>query len=162
MWTSRTDRPLRRGKLISMEHFRWVWPRKAVSIVEILVAIAILSVGIYGVADLVMNSRKHAHLSSLRVTADAFARLKAAELTAASATPQGAKFLAGAATKGFWPAETPVAMDGNDAYTWNTKLSPRKETTSTLDAEISVWHTTQKDPLLRATFPVVLSAEVAQ
>lgn len=91
------------------------------SLIEILVALAILSVGIYGVAEMLTASRHSANLADQKIRAAGLARLKFAELSAA---PAGA--LRDAAASGRPTGLNAVSLTGetrnvfaqDENYTW--------------------------------------------
>ncbi|MBX7244390.1 MAG: prepilin-type N-terminal cleavage/methylation domain-containing protein [Candidatus Sumerlaeaceae bacterium] len=101
-------------------------PRRAVTLIEVLVALAVLSVGIFGIAELLLRSRGSAALAEIKMQAAGLGELKFEELRASG--PALAAAISGlSAAEGEdlnLPADGPQAFEQNAKYVWRAGLRP--------------------------------------
>lgn len=95
------------------------------SLVEVLVALVVLSVGIYSVAGLVSDSRRTAAGSDHRLQAAGLAQLKLEELKSAPALAELAAPLE--SEELLLPPEGPGTFDQNPRYAWRATLQRDSE-----------------------------------
>lgn len=106
------------------------------NMVEILVALALLAIGIYSAADLITSARRTSGLTHDHMQADALARLKVEEIRSAgeNLTPL---FPNGTTTIDL-PAQGRGTYEQNPRYTWNAHLSLSPGTTQSVEIAVDV------------------------
>ena len=113
---------------------------RGVSLVEVMIALAVLTFGVYGVLDLYVNSHRLAQKAGTRTQALYLARARIAELEASR--PADLFALAekenGAFSTGF------MAASDMPNFSWRWSLSAQNQVDKMLKLEISVEHTTEK------------------
>jgi Tfp pilus assembly protein PilV len=109
---------------------------RAFSIIEILVALAFLSFGIYAVQDLLGSSHRTANLADEKIRLSALGRQKLVELEAAG--PNLAAFLEKAqpGQEISYPAEGARAFDRQPDYQWRASFK-REGATATIRVIVS-------------------------
>ncbi len=111
---------------------------KGFNLVELVVAIGILSFGIYGAAELLGASRHTATEGSRRIEATALGNLKLQEFSAARGNLTA--FLAATTgTQGtLHPPDTAKPFEQNPAYTWQAHFQQSAEMAEKVDVLVSV------------------------
>lgn len=105
------------------------------NIVEILVALMLLSFGIYGAADVLTSSQKTGAMTGKRMTGDALARLKIEEIRAAVSSGSVAVTEKGL---GFPADGTPVIFEQDPRYSWTVWIEPESSPAQVPTVRVSV------------------------
>lgn len=115
-------------------------PRRAFSLIEVIVALAVLTVGVYGLIDVVGSSRHSAFLAHWRLQCVSLGRLKLEELRAAG--PELASYMASAPAnaKGevLYPLQGPKPLQRGTSLLWQAVLKRNPENPRRLDIRIMV------------------------
>lgn len=126
-----------------------VCPRqRGVSIIEILVALAVLSVGIYGAAELFVTARHSAVIADRKVRASGLAQLKFEELRTAGPALAGAWASAERAGDGSvrWPKDGPQPVAQDTRFAWRAIVRPSADGPAHLTVE--VFESGRESPLM--------------
>jgi type II secretory pathway pseudopilin PulG len=109
-----------------------------VSLIEILVALAVLSVGIYGAAELLVAARNSATLADRKVRASGLAQLKFEELRAAGPALADQWLSAERAADGTvrWPKGGPQATPQDGRFAWRAIVKPAADGPAHLTVEV--------------------------
>ncbi len=110
--------------------------RRGFSLVEILTALAVLSVGIWSVADLMSASQRAAGAADYRLQASALARLKLEELKASPALGDAVAAAPGKET--LIPASGAAPFSQNARYVWKAALQRDARDANRVDIQVEV------------------------
>jgi prepilin-type N-terminal cleavage/methylation domain-containing protein len=105
------------------------------SLIELMVALAILTVGIYALADLLIASRRTARNGDDRIAATALGRMKMREIQVAG--EQVAVLLADRPDV-LVPAEGPASFAENPRLRWQATLTRDAESSRTIQVAVAV------------------------
>lgn len=110
--------------------------RAAFSLVEVLVALVVLSVGIYSVADILSNSQRKAAGADYRLQGAGLAQLKLEELKSSPAVMEAVT--AGSGDEILLPTDGPKAFEQNSRYAWRAAVRRHPETPNRVSIKVDV------------------------
>jgi Tfp pilus assembly protein PilV len=117
-----------------------------ISIIEVVVAIGILSVGIYGAADLFSASSHSAVQASNQIEALALANLKCAEISVARSAVETMTNSTSAPV--IYPTSNPAVFQQNPHYYWQATFQRAGEPAGRIDFQVSVFDNGSTVPLV--------------
>ncbi len=110
--------------------------RAAFSLVEVLVALVVFSVGIYSVAGVLSSSQRTAAGSDYRLQGSGLAQLKLEELKSSPAVLEAVAAEGDEEVR--LPADGPKAFEQNNAFSWSATVRRHPEPRNRLHLQVDV------------------------